>query len=163
MDQSGCRVPFPDDQLQRVLSPKTLDLLLRIRQKKDLEDAKIGGLEHCPFCDFACIIVDDGPTFLCQKSECMAVSCRKCWRREHMGKTCEDVAQQEKSVQGDHAVAEAMSECLFTSGSRPRLIVNRSNGIDSGLSEMQDPVYERSWRKSRYLKCVPAMSYHREF
>lgn len=98
-----------------VLSPKTLDLLNRIRQKRDLEDAKIDRLEHCPFCDFACIIVDDGPTFLCQKPECMAVSCRKCWRRDHTGKSCEEVAQREKSSQGEHAVAEAMSKSGLTS------------------------------------------------
>ncbi|KAB5596364.1 Pectinesterase [Ceratobasidium theobromae] len=113
MDQSGCRMPFTDDQLQRVLSPKTLDLLLRIRQKKDLEEAKLGGLEHCPFCDFACIIVDDGPTFLCQKPGCLVVSCRKCWKKEHMGKTCEEVVREEKDLQGEHMIAEAMTMALI--------------------------------------------------
>lgn len=110
MDQSGCRAPFPDDQLKRVLAEKTLDLIDRLRQKKELEEAKIGGLEHCPFCDFACIIVDDGRTFECQKPTCKAVSCRKCWRRDHLNKTCEEMELEEKSQTGEHAVAEAMSE-----------------------------------------------------
>ncbi|CAE6518468.1 unnamed protein product [Rhizoctonia solani] len=112
MDLSGCHAPFPDEQLQRVLSPKTLDLLQRIRQKKDIDDAGIRGLEHCPFCDYAYIIADNGPTFLCQNPSCMAVSCRKCRRVEHGGKSCEEVTQKEKSSQGEHAIAEAMTMAL---------------------------------------------------
>ncbi|KAG8763530.1 hypothetical protein FRC11_002043 [Ceratobasidium sp. 423] len=94
MDLSGCRALFPDEQLQRVLSLKTLDLLQRIRQKKDIDDAAIRGLEHCPFCDYAYIITDKGPTV------------------EHGGKTCEEVAQKERSSQGEHAIAEAMTMAL---------------------------------------------------
>ncbi|CAE6423577.1 unnamed protein product [Rhizoctonia solani] len=94
MDQSGCRAPFPDEQLQRVLSSNTLDLLQRIRQKKAVDDARIPGLEHCPFCDYAYIITDTGPTV------------------EHSGMSCEEVAQKEKSSQGKHAIAEAMTMAL---------------------------------------------------
>ncbi|KAF8610314.1 hypothetical protein BDV93DRAFT_430426 [Ceratobasidium sp. AG-I] len=112
MDTSGCRAPFPHDQLKRVLSEKTLDLIDRLRQTKELEEAKIGGLEHCPFCDFACIIVGDGRTFICQKPTCGAVSCRKCWRRDHLGKTCEEMEIEEKSQTGEHAIAEAMTKAL---------------------------------------------------
>jgi TRIAD3 protein (E3 ubiquitin-protein ligase RNF216) len=112
MDQSGCRAPFPDEQLRRVLSSKTFDLIDRLRQKKELEEAKIGGLEHCPFCDFACIIVDDGRTFQCQKPTCKAVSCRKCWRKDHAPKTCEEMEYEEKDSKGEHEVAEAMSESI---------------------------------------------------
>ncbi|CAE6498172.1 unnamed protein product [Rhizoctonia solani] len=112
MDQSGCRAPFPDEQLQRVLSPVTLDLLHRIRQKKDIDDANIRGLEDCPFCEYAYIITDNGPTFVCQNPSCMTVSCRKCRRVQHGAKSCEEVAQQEKSSQGEHAIAEAMTMAL---------------------------------------------------
>ncbi|CUA75091.1 TRIAD3 [Rhizoctonia solani] len=112
MDQSGCRAAFPDEQLQQVLSPETLDLVYRLRQKKAIDDAKIRGLEHCPFCDYAYIVVDDGPTFLCRKPGCMIVSCRKCRRVEHGGKSCEEVAQKEKSSQAEHAIAEAMTMAL---------------------------------------------------
>ncbi|CCO28816.1 TRIAD3 [Rhizoctonia solani AG-1 IB] len=94
MDQSGCRAPFPDEQLQRVLPPKTLDLLQRIRQKKAVDDARIPGLEHCPFCDYAYIITDNGATI------------------EHGHMSCEEVIQKEKSSQGEHAIAEAMTMAL---------------------------------------------------
>ncbi|KAG8745956.1 hypothetical protein FRC10_006519 [Ceratobasidium sp. 414] len=113
MDQSGCRAPFPDDQLRRVLSANTLDLLDRLRQAKELEAAKLGGLEHCPFCDFACIIVDDGRTFLCQKPTCMVVSCRKCRRKDHAPKTCEQMDYEEKASKGEHEIAEAMTRALI--------------------------------------------------
>ncbi|KAG8779373.1 hypothetical protein FRC12_024334 [Ceratobasidium sp. 428] len=113
MDQSGCRAPFPDDQLRRVLPANTLDLLDRLRQAKELEAAKLGGLEHCPFCDFACIIVDDGRTFLCQKPTCMAVSCRKCRRKDHAPKTCEQMDEEENGSKGEHEVAEAMTRALI--------------------------------------------------
>ncbi|GAB1517258.1 hypothetical protein RhiTH_000302 [Rhizoctonia solani] len=112
MDQSGCRASFPDEQIQRVLPPNTIDLLQRIRQKKAVDDARIPGLEHCPFCDYAYIITDGGPTFVCQKPSCMVVSCRRCRRVEHGGMTCEQVIQREKSSQGEHAIAEAMTMAL---------------------------------------------------
>ncbi|KEP51063.1 pectinesterase [Rhizoctonia solani 123E] len=113
MDLTGCRAPFPDEQLQRVLSPETLNLVYRLRRNKDIDDAKIRGLEYCPFCDYAYIIMDDGPTFVCQGPNCKVVSCRKCRRVEHGGKSCEDIAQQEKSSQGEHAIAEAMTKALI--------------------------------------------------
>ncbi|KAG8719750.1 hypothetical protein FRC08_002110 [Ceratobasidium sp. 394] len=112
MDQSGCRAPFPDDQLRRVLPANMLDLLDRLRQAKELEAAKLGGLEHCPFCDFACIIEDDGRTFLCQKPGCMVVSCRKCRRKDHAPKTCEQMDNEERDAKGEHEVAEAMTRAL---------------------------------------------------
>ncbi|KAJ1309981.1 hypothetical protein OPQ81_006739 [Rhizoctonia solani] len=112
VDQTGCRAPFPDELLQRVLSPETFDLLDRIRQNKDIDDAKLPGLEHCPFCDYAYIITDNGPTFICQKPTCMVVSCRRCRRVEHGAQSCEEVAQKEKSSQGEHAIAEAMTMAL---------------------------------------------------
>jgi TRIAD3 protein (E3 ubiquitin-protein ligase RNF216) len=114
MDQSGCHAPFPDEQLQRVLPPKTLDLLQRIRQKKAVDDARIPGLEHCPFCDYAYIITDNGATFVCQKPTCMTVSCRRCRRVEHGRMSCEEVIQKEKSSQGEHAIAEAMSASVLS-------------------------------------------------
>ncbi|QRV86360.1 TRIAD3 [Ceratobasidium sp. AG-Ba] len=113
MDQSGCRAPFTDDQLRRVLSANTLDLLDRLRQSKELEAADLRGLEHCPFCDFACIIVDDAPTFLCQKPTCKIESCRKCRRKNHSPKTCEEMDYEENGGKGEHEVAEAMSRALI--------------------------------------------------
>ncbi|KAL5635759.1 hypothetical protein ACGC1H_004539 [Rhizoctonia solani] len=112
MDLTGCRAPFPEEQLQRVLSSETLGLVHRLRRNKDIDDAKIRGLEYCPFCDYAYIIMDDGTTFVCQGPDCKIVSCRKCRRVEHGGKSCEEIAQQEKSSQGEHAIAEAMTMAL---------------------------------------------------
>jgi len=81
MDQSNCKEPFPDYELERVLSPKLLDLYYRTKQRKEIAAANIQGLEECPFCDFKYVIENpDEKLFRCQNDECQAISCRSCKR-----------------------------------------------------------------------------------
>ncbi|KAG6853213.1 hypothetical protein C0991_006116 [Blastosporella zonata] len=56
MDQSGCKAPFPYSQLQRFLTPKLLALYDRVKQRKEVQDAGLEGLEECPFCEWGCVI-----------------------------------------------------------------------------------------------------------
>lgn len=90
MDASVCPALFPDSELSRLLSAKSLELYHRLKQASELESAEIDGLETCPKCPFSAII--DNPyekLFRCLAPECGAVSCRKCRKEEHLPKTCE--------------------------------------------------------------------------
>ncbi|KAG6331024.1 hypothetical protein ID866_8063 [Astraeus odoratus] len=52
MDQSGCKLPFPESELRRFLSPKLLELYERVKQRKEIEAAGLDNLEECPFCEY---------------------------------------------------------------------------------------------------------------
>lgn len=79
MDQSSCKEPFPEAELERVLPPKLLDLYYRVRQRKEIAAAGLEGLEECPFCDFKYVIENaDEKLFRCQNDECQAITCREC-------------------------------------------------------------------------------------
>jgi TRIAD3 protein (E3 ubiquitin-protein ligase RNF216) len=90
MDLSGCAASFPESELTRVLSEKSLGLYHRLKQASELESARIDGLETCPSCPFSAIIDNpDEKLFRCQNvPDCGIVSCRKCRRLEHLPKTC---------------------------------------------------------------------------
>ena len=79
MDQSGCKLPFPESELKRFLTPKLLSLYEKVKQTKEIEMAGLDGLEECPHCEFKVVI--DNPNerlFRCQNEECGAVTCREC-------------------------------------------------------------------------------------
>src|ERR1700722_1057361 len=79
MDQSGCKLPFPDSELQRFLTPKLLALHERIKQQKDVEAAALEGLEECPFCEYKVVIENEQERlFRCENAGCQVVSCRQC-------------------------------------------------------------------------------------
>jgi E3 ubiquitin-protein ligase RNF216 len=81
MDISGCKMPFPDSELRRVLSEKLYELYEHIRQRRDIELAELEGLEECPFCDYKVVMDVDFQTdkvLRCQNEECLKVSCRNC-------------------------------------------------------------------------------------
>ena len=59
MDQSGCKLPFPDSELRRCLTPKLLELYERVKQRKEIEAAGLDGLEECPFCDYKVVIENE--------------------------------------------------------------------------------------------------------
>ena len=79
MDQSDCKLPFPESELRRFLPPKLLSLYERVKQAKEIEMAGLDGLEECPHCEFKAVL-DDPSTklFACQSEECGAVTCREC-------------------------------------------------------------------------------------
>jgi TRIAD3 protein (E3 ubiquitin-protein ligase RNF216) len=79
MDGSGCKAPFSETELRRVLNPKAMTLYDRLTARSNLEKAKIDGLEECPFCEYQCVIENEHEKlFRCRWEECMKVSCRAC-------------------------------------------------------------------------------------
>jgi TRIAD3 protein (E3 ubiquitin-protein ligase RNF216) len=90
MDTSGCEARFDEKELARLLPPKSLELLQRLRVAQELEDAAIEGLESCPHCPWAIVIDNaDEKLFRCQNEACGKVSCRQCEQAEHLPKSCE--------------------------------------------------------------------------
>src|ERR1700729_1931933 len=79
MDQSGCKLPFPESELRRFLTTKLMALYDRVKQQKDIEAAGLEGLEECPFCEYKGVIENaDEKLFRCENKDCEAVSCRGC-------------------------------------------------------------------------------------
>ncbi|KAF9651340.1 hypothetical protein BDM02DRAFT_857152 [Thelephora ganbajun] len=113
MDQSGCKLPFPESELKRFLTPKLLSLYEKIKQAKEIEMAGLDGLEECPHCEFKVVI--DNPSerlFRCQNEECGAVTCRKCKKPDHLPKSCAEV-DEDKKIDARHVVEEAMTNALL--------------------------------------------------
>lgn len=82
MHTSGCAVAIPESELRRLLSAKLLDLYYRLKQAKELEDAKIDGFETCPNCPWGVVIENPNERlFRCQNETCKQVSCRKCKKK----------------------------------------------------------------------------------
>ncbi len=79
MDQSGCKLPFPESELRRFLTPKLLELYERVKQRKEIEAAGLEGLEECPFCEYKVVIENEQERlFRCENEGCGAVTCREC-------------------------------------------------------------------------------------
>lgn len=89
MDQTSCQAPFLDSTLYSVLSEKSIALYERLKQQSELEAAGLEGLETCPDCSFAAIIDNpDEKLFRCLNETCGKVSCRGCWKEEHLPRSC---------------------------------------------------------------------------
>lgn len=79
MDQSGCKLPFPETELRRFLTSKMLGLYERVKQNKEVQAAGLENLEECPCCEYKVVI--DNPherLFRCENEECGNVTCRAC-------------------------------------------------------------------------------------
>ncbi|KAG0695366.1 hypothetical protein DFH29DRAFT_271846 [Suillus ampliporus] len=113
MDQSGCKLPFPQSELERFLTPKLLELYHRVRQRKDIEAAGLENLEECPFCEYKCVIENEmEKLFRCENVDCGAVSCRECKKPDHLPKSCKEV-ESDKNLNVQHIVEEAMTRALM--------------------------------------------------
>ncbi|KAF9232607.1 hypothetical protein BU15DRAFT_54845 [Melanogaster broomeanus] len=113
MDQSGCKLPFPDSELRRVLTPKLLDFYYRVKQRKEIEAAGLGHLEECPRCEYKCVIENDvEKLFRCENRECGAVTCRKCKKPDHLPRRCDGASVWSISLDAQHVVEEAMTRAL---------------------------------------------------
>ncbi|ETW80698.1 hypothetical protein HETIRDRAFT_476396 [Heterobasidion irregulare TC 32-1] len=115
MDQSGCKLPFPDSELRRILPEKLHSLYERVRQQREVEAACLEGLEECPFCEFKAVLevdVESDKLFRCQNEECGRASCRKCKKEDHTPKSCQEM-EEDKKLDGKHAIEEAMSRALM--------------------------------------------------
>ncbi|KAI5480033.1 zinc finger, C6HC-type protein [Pseudohyphozyma bogoriensis] len=113
MSVDGCTGVFPDFDLPNFLPETTISLLHRIRQEKEVGLAELEGLASCPFCPYAYVIEnEDERLFVCQREDCMKISCRSCKKENHLPKTCDEV-DLDKKIDGLHKVEEAMSAALI--------------------------------------------------
>ncbi|KAH9900729.1 hypothetical protein C8Q73DRAFT_786155 [Cubamyces lactineus] len=113
MDQSGCKLPFPESELRRFLTPKLLELYERVKQRKEIEAAGLENLEECPFCDYKVVIENEHERlFRCENEACGAVTCRACKKPDHLPKSCQEVAD-DKKLDIRHAIEEAMTRALM--------------------------------------------------
>ena len=79
MDKSGCKLPFPESELKRFLTPELLFLYEKVKQAKEIKIAGLDGLEECPYCEFKVVFDDpDERLFRCQNEGCGVVTCREC-------------------------------------------------------------------------------------
>lgn len=81
---AGCLALFPESELSKCLSTKSLAALHKIRMEKEVDSALAAdSLDKCPFCPFACIIdrpFEEEKLLRCMREECGKVSCRNCKR-----------------------------------------------------------------------------------
>ncbi|KAH9922385.1 uncharacterized protein B0H18DRAFT_1018159 [Fomitopsis serialis] len=113
MDQSGCKLVFPESELRRFLTPKLLSLYERVTQRKEIEAAGLVGLEECPHCDYKVVIENDQEKlFRCQNEDCMAVTCRQCKKPDHLPKSCKEM-EDDKKLDARHTIEEAMTAALM--------------------------------------------------
>ncbi|KAJ3717653.1 hypothetical protein DFJ43DRAFT_789592 [Lentinula guzmanii] len=114
MDQSGCKLPFPESELRRFLSDKLWELYQRVKQRKEIEMAGLEGLEECPFCEYKCVIENpDEKLFRCGNEEtCGAITCRQCKKMDHLPKSCKE-SEVDKVLDGRHVIEEAMTRALM--------------------------------------------------
>jgi TRIAD3 protein (E3 ubiquitin-protein ligase RNF216) len=117
MHSSSCPLPFPESELRRVLTEKLMSLYERVVQQKEVAEAGLEGLEECPWCEWKCVMEvgkEVDRLFRCGNEEggCGVVSCRFCWKKDHLPKSCKEV-EEDKKLDGRHAIEEAMSTFLF--------------------------------------------------
>ncbi|KAI6097248.1 hypothetical protein F5141DRAFT_473812 [Pisolithus sp. B1] len=113
MDQSDCKLPFPESELKRFLTPKILELYERVKQIKEIEAAGLENLEECPFCEYKCVIENEmEKLFRCENAVCGAVTCRACKRPDHLPKSCKEV-EEDRHLDVQHHVEEAMTRALM--------------------------------------------------
>ncbi|KAG5653918.1 hypothetical protein H0H81_009275 [Sphagnurus paluster] len=94
MSTDDCDATFSADALRKSLPPKSMALWERLNQRREIEAAGVQ-LDNCPFCDWGCVIDDERVTIL-----------------NHYPQTCEE-AEEEKKLQGQHAIDEAMTNALM--------------------------------------------------
>ncbi|KAL4072366.1 hypothetical protein V8B97DRAFT_1958637 [Scleroderma yunnanense] len=113
MDQSGCKLPFPESELKRFLSSRLLELYERVKQRKEIEAAGLENLEECPFCEYKCVIDNEAEKlFRCENTECAAVTCRACKKPDHLPKSCKEV-DEDQHLDAQHVIEEAMTRALM--------------------------------------------------
>ncbi|KAI6029931.1 hypothetical protein PISMIDRAFT_681658 [Pisolithus microcarpus 441] len=112
MDQSGCKLPFPESELKRLLSSDMLELYERVKQHKEIEAAKLENLEECPSCEYKCVIDNEmEKLFRCGNARCGAVTCRGCKKPEHLPRSCKEA--EDRRLHIHHYVEEAMTRALM--------------------------------------------------
>ncbi|EFI28034.1 hypothetical protein CC1G_14060 [Coprinopsis cinerea okayama7 len=110
-----CALPFPTTELSRLLPPSLFRLYEKLKFRKEVESAKIDGLEECPFCDWVVVIdvgVEEERVLRCGNKDCGVVSCRQCKKKEHLPKSCQE-AEADKHIDKRVMIEEAMTQALM--------------------------------------------------
>lgn len=72
----------------------------------------------------------DERLFHCMNEECMKITCRKCQKPDHLPKTCEEYAGDQKT-DAFHKVEEAMTEALLKRCPQCQTAVLKESGVKS--------------------------------
>ncbi|KAI8592692.1 hypothetical protein BDZ88DRAFT_480989, partial [Geranomyces variabilis] len=115
LSSDGCEFSFSRSAIESFLVPAVYNGYFRLCQDVELEKAGLDDLHRCAFCDFAAVLDSDparDPLFFCQDSDCKAVTCRLCRRRNHNPLTCEELVQREAEETKRHGVEEAMTTAM---------------------------------------------------
>ncbi|KAK3261239.1 hypothetical protein CYMTET_29845 [Cymbomonas tetramitiformis] len=112
----GCKGTFTDQVLGRVLEPAIFRGLQRRRQAAEIEAANISGLVSCPFCMFAVVQEEAGPStgrvLQCGSPECGRESCLLCRKPAHVPLRCDEV-EDDLEVRMRTFVEERMTDGLL--------------------------------------------------
>ncbi|KAF7984602.1 hypothetical protein HWV62_12799 [Athelia sp. TMB] len=156
MDQSGCKLPFPESELKRFLTPKLLALYERVTQQKEIEAAGLEGLEECPFCEYKIIIDNpDEKLFRCENADCGAVSCRACKKTVcdgalllYIQRTLTTDAriifrrvarvEDDKKLDARHLIEEAMTRALMRNCPKCQKAFVKEHGVRKAAQEAVD-------------------------
>lgn len=109
---SDCGSTFTDGTLQSVLAPVTYQRLTQRRQMEEIAEAKIPGLETCPFCEYATIPAEEDKVFQCENIDCKKMSCRKCRHESHLPLRCNEI-EYDEDVRIRTAIENKMSEAML--------------------------------------------------
>jgi hypothetical protein len=108
---SGCNSGFPDEMLQKVLSPKTWEKYSEMQARAQIEQAGLGeNLAMCPKCGYQAEVPQMQNIFECPIECCRFSSCRKCGKASHIPLRCEEVLQKNRRDEGRLKIEEALSE-----------------------------------------------------
>ncbi|CAG0917359.1 unnamed protein product [Notodromas monacha] len=110
---ADCSESVALSQLRDLLSPNVFASVLRYVQKTELDNAKLGHLEACPFCGFEMEFEDESLTvFECINPLCRMNTCRKCKRSDHRPLLCYNV-EDDNQVKARRILEESLSEGIL--------------------------------------------------
>ncbi len=148
MSTDGCDHLLISAEVRQFVPAKTIALLDKIQQDKELELAGLGGLEKCPFCVEYAVIIDnpDERLFKCLKADCLVISCRLCKKEGHLGMSCAE-AEKENNLPSLHAVEGELISLRSTKFDW-QLIASLTFRCDDGCVDPQVSKVQDSLRQS---------------
>lgn len=95
-----------------VLDSVVFSRMAQRKQFEEVKDAKIKGLETCPFCDFSTIPAADDKIFKCLNEDCMKETCRQCQHTAHIPLRCNEI-EYDEDVKMRTYIENKMTEALL--------------------------------------------------
>lgn len=118
-DDNGdpCEKPFIQSQLELIRRENLLEKLAKLQQLQDVQEAGLGDLAECPFCDYKAIYppIEDNFEFQCENEDCQILSCRRCNHTSHVPLSCQEfeiARSKDTALTQRHKVEEAMTAAL---------------------------------------------------